>query len=411
MASNVIPIPTLEARLKRAIRHHLDSLGFLRSADGQLALSSTAKETYRHLHHAQRRDILRVKHKFISDAWDEVSMYFANGCEVDPERIAPRLELIEPSTWQSRLFRLACLTWSVPVSGGYGRRLRFLVWDEWNGRLIGVIGLTDPVFNLSARDKYIGWNAKDRAIRLINMLDAFVLGALPPYNLLLGGKLVASLVKTTEVVAAFKKKYARALGTISGKPRDANLVAVTTTSALGKSSLYNRLKLERKFIFQRIGFTQGWGHFHVPDELFLGIREYLRSLGDEYADNHRFGDGPNWKLRALRRAFEHLGIRPDLLRHGIAREVFFCSFAPNALHILRGESTEPDYAAIRCVGEMGELARRRWIEPRAKVSQGAREWVRSNLKEALGLNAAPPLAPAKKQVSGRVSYGVSKLRS
>ena len=411
MVSNAIPVHTLEARLKRAIRRHLDSLGFLRAADGQLTLSNTSKETYRQLHQAQRSDVLRTQREFIGEAWDEVSMYFANGCEVNPEKITPWLELVEPSTWQSRLFRLACLTWSVPVSGGYGRRLRFLVWDLWNGRLIGIIGLTDPVFNLTARDKYIEWNAKDRQTRLINMLDAFVLGALPPYNRLLGGKLVASLVKTTEVIEAFRKKYAHAPGTISGKPRAAHLVAVTTTSALGKSSLYNRLKLNGEAIYQRIGFTRGWGHFHVPDELFSEVREYLRSIGDKYADNHRFGDGPNWKLRALRQAFERLGIRPDLLRHGIAREVFFCSLSSNALNVLRGESAEPDYAAARCVSEMGELARRRWIEPRAKAIHGIRDWVRTSLREALGLSAALSLSWGEDQHSGRLSYGVSKLRS
>jgi len=34
------------------------------------------------------------------------------------------------------------------------------------------------------------------AKRLVNVMDAYVLGAVPPYNMLLGGKLVASLVRS-----------------------------------------------------------------------------------------------------------------------------------------------------------------------------------------------------------------------
>ena len=77
---------------------------------------------------------------------------------------------------------LASLTWSVPVSNGFGRRLRYLVWDESNGKLMGLIAIGDPVFNLAARDKLIGWTSKDRNSRLVNIMDAYVLGAIPPYN-------------------------------------------------------------------------------------------------------------------------------------------------------------------------------------------------------------------------------------
>jgi hypothetical protein len=68
--------------------------------------------------------------------------------------------------------RLASLTWAVPVSNGFGRRLRYLVWDRNNNKLIGLIAIGDPVFNLSVRDKLIGWTVKDRGERLVNILDA-----------------------------------------------------------------------------------------------------------------------------------------------------------------------------------------------------------------------------------------------
>ena len=121
----------------------------------------------------------------------KLNNYFADGSDVVVGKIDPELELIRSDTWQSDLFRMACLTWSVPVSQGYGRRLRFLVWDKSNDKLIGLIGLGDPVFNLRARDDLIGWNVSERTERLVNLMDAYVLGALPPYNFLLCGKMIA----------------------------------------------------------------------------------------------------------------------------------------------------------------------------------------------------------------------------
>jgi Domain of unknown function (DUF4338) len=43
-----------------------------------------------------------------------------------------------------------------------GGRLRYLLWDEHNEKLIGLIAIGDPVFNLSVRDNLIGWNVRDR---------------------------------------------------------------------------------------------------------------------------------------------------------------------------------------------------------------------------------------------------------
>src|SRR3546814_18344755 len=84
---------------------------------------------------------------------------------------------------------MASLYWQVPVSDGYGRRMRFLVWDQAHGKLIGIFALGDAVFNQAARDAVIGWDHHRRSAALVNLMDAYVLGALPPYSHLLGGKL------------------------------------------------------------------------------------------------------------------------------------------------------------------------------------------------------------------------------
>lgn len=361
-----IPLFTLEARIRRALRRHLKELGFVKAPDGTLVPPSAGKDTLRQMHRAQRSDRLESESKFITAQWPMLRRYFASGTDIDPAAIKPELELIESDSWQSNLFRLAALTWSVPVSQGYGRRMRFLVWDRHNDKLIGLIALGDPVFNLSVRDKYIAWSSNDRKQRLVGMLDAFVLGSLPPYNRLLGGKLIAALIRSTEVRDAFRTRYHDTKGIISKKRKHAELVAVTTTSALGRSSVYNRVRLGSITYLQPLGYTEGWGHFHVPESIFADVRAYLRRRRHAYAKGFKFGDGPNWRLRALRLAMSMIGLRPELLRHGVKREVFIAELATNARAILKGTRKRPKYDDLLSVAEIAALAKERWIVPRAE---------------------------------------------
>jgi len=186
----VIALSPREATLKKKLRSHLRVLGFKKTENGLFQVDGGVKDIIRKLHAAQRDDRLRASQKFIEAKSDRLLKYFASGVDVDPCRIEPALERVSSGTWQGDLFRLASLTWSVPVSNGFGRRIRYLVWDRQNDKLIGLIAIGDPVFNLAVRDKLIGWDSRDRANRLVNIMDAYVLGAVPPYNALLGGKLV-----------------------------------------------------------------------------------------------------------------------------------------------------------------------------------------------------------------------------
>lgn len=362
---------------------HLKRLRFVNGTNGYLKPPSTSKRRIRAMHRVQRNERLLLEREFVKTQWPTLKKYFADGEGVDPQQISPRLELIEGDTWQSRLFRLAALTWSVPVSQGYGRRMRFLVWDDHNGKLIGLMALGDPVFNLKVRDETIGWTVEDREKRLVNILDAYVLGAVPPYNMLLAGKMVACLVRTREVRDAFARRYAVAKGIISGRRKHASLVLVTTSSALGRSSIYNRLVLGTRRYFEPLGYTSGWGHFHIPQDLFEVIRNFLSAHDHKYANNYRFGDGPNWRLRAVKQALSLLGLSPNLLHHGVNREVFACYLASNALSILKGTAKQPRYGGLQTVAKVSELARQRWIEPRAIRRPEFRLWRVEQLKRKL----------------------------
>lgn len=337
-----------------------------------------AKAVIRRLHVEQREVRLHREWIALRPYVPKLLTYFADGREVNPDRIAPRLIEVESDKLSSRLFRLAACLWSVPVSKGFGRRMRFLVMDRTNGKLIGIFALGDPVFNLRARDSYVGWTVEDRRRRLTSVLDAYVVGAVPPYSMLLGGKLVTSLIRSREVVQAYKAKYDGRRGLISDEIRCPELALITVTSALGRSSMYNRLNLPGLVSLTRIGQTQGWGHFHIPDDLFRAMRDLLERDNHPYANGHHFGTGPNWRMRVVRAAASQLGVREDLLKHGIVREVYAMPFAANWRAFLSGLDPVCRYD-VPTLAQMAAAAKTRWVIPRAARRPEYKGWVKGDL--------------------------------
>jgi hypothetical protein len=193
--------------LKRSIIRSLRRQGF-RIERGLIGpLSDLDKTAVRQLHRTAVLHKLKEEAPYIRPHEDEFLQRVANGNDIDPYAIRPKLVQVAEGTFESLLFRYLQLHWSIPVSRGYGRRLRFLIIDENNANVIGLIGLGDPVYSLGVRDKWIGWDAETKKQRLYHVMDAYVLGAIPPYSHLLGSKLVALLALSTEVRQAFVQKY------------------------------------------------------------------------------------------------------------------------------------------------------------------------------------------------------------
>jgi Domain of unknown function (DUF4338) len=64
----------------------------------------------------------------------------AEGAEIDPAKIDLQLTKVVSETREADVFRLASLTWSVPVSAGFGR-MRYLVWNPGHDKLVGIFTL------------------------------------------------------------------------------------------------------------------------------------------------------------------------------------------------------------------------------------------------------------------------------
>ena len=363
--------------LRSAINASLTAQGFRVTERGVSFRQKRDKRSVR------KRHVLSVARKVASarpslaDREQDLIKYIASGSEVNPRRIRPRLEQVEANTWQSELFRYACLHWSIPVSGGYGRRLRFLIFDDYNGKLIGLFALGDPVYSIRARDAWIGWNADSKARRLYHVMDAYVLGAVPPYANLLGGKLVALVAGCDEVRAAFRARYAEKLAILSGRKREPHLVLVTTTSALGRSSLYNRVKFRKRLLFRRAGFTGGWGEFHFSDGVYQQISEFAHEHCEPTAKKEGWGKGFRNRRELVRKALAKLGFSPNVLNHGIQRELFVVPLARNARAFLRGETDAPNYHKVPFDGVV-RFWKKRWLLPRAHRNDSWRGFHRSD---------------------------------
>ena len=305
--------------------------------------------------------------------------YIADGNEVDPGAVRPRLVQVHPRSEHELLFRYASLHWSIPVSAGYGRRLRFLVFDENNGRLIGLFGLGDPVYSLQARDRWIGWDKENKARKLYHVMDAYVLGAVPPYSLLLGGKLMAMLVCSNEVRNAFREKYEGAKSLIRQDIRPPYLVLVTTTSALGRSSVYNRISIDGRRYWTSLGFTQGSGEFHFSNGVYGDIRAYVEKHCEPTAKNVAWGTGFRNKREVILKCLSKIGLSSELLYHGIRREIFAAPLGCDALRFLEGTAPTPRFYD-QPASELFEVFRERWLIARAERKPEYREYSREQYR-------------------------------
>lgn len=351
--------------LRNIIIKTLEKQGFIIKDDKIVAPNIHDKNVIRSLHRIAVQHRLEKSKKNIAKFENKLIQNIAAGPEVNPEKLTPYLVEVQSGSFEELLFRYAYLHWSIPVSRGYGRRLRFLVKDGYNDKLIGIIGLGDPVFSLKPRDKWIGWDKEARRDRLCYVMDAFVLGAVPPYSYLLGGKLVAMLVASNEIRKAFYEKYGKTLSLIRKRKFDGQLALITTTSALGRSSIYNRLKLSDKPLFISCGYTAGSGEFHFANGVYNHLLDLVKTRSKPTAKQTAWGTGFRNKREVVRKGLKILGLSADWIYHGVSRELFVVPLAMNTRAFLNGEERELHLLDLP-LEKLFKWFRKRWLLPRSE---------------------------------------------
>jgi len=324
------------------------------------AVASGDKEIVKALHVRAKWHSSSTDFKQIRRDLDKHRSYFPQPVWIDPERISPVVIPVRPDTLEERLFRIARGYWSMPYSKGYGRRLRFLVVDEHHQALMGIIGLQSPSADLACRDQYLGIAREKKLSVVNNTLDAYTLGATPAYAPLLAGKLVAGFLCSPRIRQEYWSIYGGRQTTQLKRRVPQPLLAITTASAFGRSSIYNRLKFDGHLLAKPLGYTQGYGTLHL-EEVYPRMVTWLQGVGKYVPAG--FGNGPKVRWQNIMNTLVSLRLPMKFLEHGICREVFLFELVDNLLGVCRNAETPAPIAFDDAA--WGNFWRERWCLPRA----------------------------------------------
>ncbi|MEO6323555.1 MAG: Druantia anti-phage system protein DruA [Thermoanaerobaculia bacterium] len=215
----------------------------------------------------------------------------------------------------------------------------------------------------------------------IAMADITVCGAVPPYNGILGGKLVSMLAASPEVVEAYRHRYEVAVSEIAssmaGRPivRPPTLVFLGTTSLYGGgSSQYNRIRIPCERLggepgtvieYARLGMSEAFGTSHYSEDTIEALVELVQQSHDGQRVNSIFGEGVSPKLRKVREGLELLNFPSDaLLRHGRQRIVYGVTLVRNTRDFLLGIEGTAKYLVPPRLGDRGTQAIADWWKAR-----------------------------------------------
>lgn len=356
-------MPTVSVtNLRYEITRILRKQGYRIKPNGVFVLKQEDKETKRKAHDFAKAERIAKRENFIFEKSELIKRYLINGKDLEIKKIEPQLIEVEPATEEEELFRWWNLIWwSVPYERGYGRQMRFIIWDKYHNVPIGLIGLQSPILSWSVRDDYLGISPKMRDFWVNQSMSAQRIGAFPPYNYILGGKLVALLMTSDTVRKKFENKYKGQRTILKKRKLPARLLFITTTGAYGKSSVYSRLKFNGEEVAKFIGFTQGSGTFHIPNALYEDLISYLEKKGVDV--RRGYGNGPSRKLRLIDQALQHLGFTNGAM-HGIQRAVYLFSLVKNLTAVIH-ENKRPRWVH-RNTSELADFWKKRWALPRAQ---------------------------------------------
>jgi hypothetical protein len=279
----------------------------------------------------QRRLLLRRKAEIVATQQRWIKSHrklLDEFCRIDlPQKYIPKSLRFMPcrEQWQHNLWRIIKLThWSMPPNEYVGRRQRILIFD--GDHLVGLIGLASCIWGLTARDKWIGWNVNQKTERIDYVVDAYVLGAIPPYNgFYRGSKLLAYLTASDEMREIWRKEYGH------------SPAAIVTTTLFGHSAVLNRIRHDEMRIWHHLGYTRGLGTMHFSLKTIESAKKLIEVANIDVPD--RLNSGPNWKLRLMRTAIEASGLRAEeFLFHGYKRGIYLMEYAENTKAFLSGSA-------------------------------------------------------------------------
>ena len=219
----------------------------------------------------------------------------------------------------------------------------------------------------------------------IAMADIVVCGAVPPYNAILGGKLVAMLSASPQMVEAYRERYQAAeseiASSMAARPiiRPAQLVFLGTTSLYGVgSSQYNRVRVPAERLggragdeirYRELGRSRSFGTSQYSEATVEALVRLVHHSNGGQRVNSIFGEGVSPKLRKVRDGLDALRFPSDhLLLHGRRRIVYGVTLVRNTREFLLGLEDKPDYlfsnSGAKATASISEWWRERWLSRR-----------------------------------------------
>jgi len=185
------------------------------------------------------------------------------------------------------------------------------------------------------------------------MMNIMVCGAIPPYNPILGGKLVGMAVTGPKVINAYREKYdgsvSKIASSMKGEPvRKENEVVFYDTTGLFEigSAQYDRIRVPASngtIEYEELGYTQGYGSIQFGPSTRQRLSQVTQFEEGRRVVNGRFGEGVAPRMRKIRRGLTNCGLDGDLLKHESRRIVYGVELATDAKEYLRGETDNPTY--------------------------------------------------------------------
>lgn len=219
-----------------------------------------------------------------------------------------------------------------------------------------------------------------------NMMEIIVCGSIPPYNQLLGGKLVSILACSPQVVRDYTDKYADQVSEIASRMkgekvvRDSRLAFLGTTSLYSVgSSQYNRIKVPmgKDFVltYKEMGITEGYGTVYFSKTTTSSLMRVLELQDGGRRINNIFGEGTSPRFRLISRGLSTLGIKSNaFLQHYTPRIVYSMELAKNTNDFLCGGADELEYPyditnskeVETATQAMADFWYERWLKSRLK---------------------------------------------
>ena len=222
------------------------------------------------------------------------------------------------------------------------------------------------------------------------MMNIQVCGAIPPYNHILGGKLVAMTLTGPEVINEYREKYegykSKIASAMSGEPvmKNNELVFLDTTGLFKVGSAqYDRVRVPAsngQIEYKEIGKTSGYGSVQFGPKARQRLAAVTEMLENRQAVKGRFGEGIAPKMRKIRRGLENLNLDGELLKHESPRVIYSIPLASDFREFLFGLTDDPDYLwefedPTAEQQEIYDHWKHRWVSKRIQ-----KEWVLDDIR-------------------------------